>query len=51
MQSSLEAAHVDHQNALDAKFAKEGEVTILRKGIEKVNNTKYLSVSTKRPMH
>ena len=51
MQSSLQGAQVDLQNALDAKFAKEGEVTILRKGIEKVNNTKYLSMSTKRPMH
>jgi hypothetical protein len=26
----------DLQKAMDAKFVKEGEVTILRKGIEKV---------------
>lgn len=40
MQSALQNVQSDLQNALDAKFVKEGEVTILRKGIEKVNSTK-----------
>ncbi|KAL4074141.1 hypothetical protein J3A83DRAFT_2683976 [Scleroderma citrinum] len=35
MQSALQRAQGDLRSALDAKFAKEGEVTILRKGIEK----------------
>ncbi|KAG1716635.1 hypothetical protein ID866_513 [Astraeus odoratus] len=38
MQAALQKSQAELHNVLDAKFAKEGEVSILRKGIEKVNN-------------
>lgn len=36
METALQRSQADLQAATNAKFAKDGEVTILRKGMEKV---------------